>query len=887
VRPDRRRVEELFEAALDRPPADRDRWLAGECGDDAELLREVRALLDASDRTSGLLERGPGSVARAALVEPPDRRIGPYRLVAELGRGGMGVVHLGERDDGQFRQRVAIKLLLGGADAEELRHRFLTERQILASLSHPNIAQLLDGGVTAWQIPYLVMEYVDGLPITAHCDRHRLDIDARLRLFQDVCTAVHYAHRNLVLHRDLKPSNILVTSDGRVKLLDFGIAKLLDPDFLPHPLHVTRTGPGPMTPQYASPEQVNGEPITTASDIYALGVVLYELLTGRLPYTAAALGLHELLAAVTGEQPDPPSARVLAVSAVESEPPWEARGTTSERLHRRLRGDLDAVVLMALRKEPERRYESVEQLAADVRRHLSGHPIVARRDAASYRLRRFVARHRWAMATAALLLMMLAGYAVTVTDQNRRIRAALTQSVVDNTRATEMANLLISTFESGGDAAEDTALAALLERRLGRVEAAARQPRDRTRVLIALARIRRHLGEYARAAALLEEALGLQDRLGDDLLADRSETRIRLADAYRNLDRLDEAEAILRRQIETDARRLGRNHPRVAWGLSELLYVLEEGAKYAAAEAVGREALGIRERLFGPDHPEVATSTIDLGLLLRRRGQFREAEMLLRRAVAMQRLFHDDRSWQVAEALNNLGLILVEIGRPRDAEPLLRESLETYRGIYGDHHPSVAVAMNSLARALSDQGHTSEPESLFARSLEIRRAAFGPNHPRVATALLALATHLLDRGDPVRAEPPLREALALWERTYARTHPDVTRGYVTLARLLLEGGALDSAETLLQQALVAQDSALGPAHPHAAVTSHHLAVTYARRGAYAAAESLYLRAAAIYQAQLSAGAPRAGRLRAELAELYTSWGRPEQALRYRQTTAGP
>jgi serine/threonine-protein kinase len=881
----RRRIEELFEAALDVPEAERGSWLEVRCGGDADLLRMVKALLAASERTGGLLEKDARGAIHSALEQSsPDRRIGPYRVVRELGRGGMGVVYLAERDDGQFHRRVAIKLLRSSPDADELHHRFLAERQILASLGHPNIAQLLDGGLTDGQLPYLVMEYVDGLPITVHCDRHRLDIDERLVLFQEACAAVHHAHQSLVLHRDLKPSNILVAANGQVKLLDFGIAKLLDPEAMIHPVPLTRSGFGPMTPQYASPEQVHGDPLTTASDVYALGVVLYEMLTGRLPYRFPRAALHEILAAVSHEQPEPPSARVMQGGAqIEGEQAWAARSSSPERLTRRLRGDLDAIALKALRKEPERRYGSVEQMAEDLRRHRAGHPILARRDSGGYRLRKFAARHRWSLAGAAVIVLLLSAYAVTITIQNRRIRDALAQSVVDNARAAQMASLLISMFERGGegDAAADSAAAELLERRLRRAEGMFRQPRERVRMLTALARVHRHLGEFARAAALLEEALELQRTVPDDRYADESETRIRLAEAYRNMNRIVEAEGLLRQQLAEDRRRLGRDHPRVAWGLNELFFVLEEKGDYTGAESAAREALATRQRLFGVDHADVATSTADLGLLLRRRGRLREAEPLYRQAVEMNRRFYDSDSWQVAEALNGLGLLLVDLGRPQEAEPILREALERYRRIYGDTHPSVSVALNSLARALSEQGQDAEPERLFMESLAIRRAAFGPSHPRTATALHALGTHHLERGNYARAEAPLRDALDLWRRAYGDEHPEVARGRVARGRLLLETGKLDSAETDLRAGLRVQETALGTRHPQTAETLHQLGVLLGHRGDFTEAESLYLRAEAVYEEQLAAGHHRTGRLRSDIAALYAAWGRPGKATRSR------
>ena len=337
-------IESIFENAIELTAVERRDWVAEQCGTDPVLRAEVEALIAAHERPDGVLESEiAGALLDALDGARPIRRVGAYCVIRELGRGGMGVVFLAERDDGQYEQRVAVKVLRASPDNGDLRRRFRAERQILATLKHRSIAQLLDGGVTKGRLPYLVMEYVDGLPITAYCDKHRLGVGARLRLFREVCGAVHYAHQNLIIHRDIKPGNILVSSDGGVKLLDFGIAKLMDPTLAPVGQPRTRTELRAMTPEYASPEQIRGESVTTASDVYALGVVLYELLCGRRPYDLTGTSPHKFEELVCWRVPEQPSAVV-----------------SDERLRHTLRGDLDAIVMMALRKDVADRYGSVD-----------------------------------------------------------------------------------------------------------------------------------------------------------------------------------------------------------------------------------------------------------------------------------------------------------------------------------------------------------------------------------------------------------------------------------------------------------------------------------------------------------------------------------------------
>jgi eukaryotic-like serine/threonine-protein kinase len=387
------RVAEIFTTAGECVPVERATFLEHACEGDPALRAEVESLLKAHEQSHGFLEAIQSSVVPRALAELPDESetgctIGAYRVVREIGRGGMGVVYLAERADGQFEQRVALKLVRGGLHFGPYLHRFLRERRILARLQHPGIAGLLDGGVTQDGRPFLVMEYVEGAPLTSHCDRNALGIEARLRLFADACAAVQYAHRHLVVHRDLKPANILVTADGRVKLLDFGIARLLEQDLTDVASTTSEFGFRVMTPEYAAPEQVSGDAITTATDVYALGAVLYELLSGHRPHRFARRTVEEIACILRFEPPRRPSARVDDVdedhggehgAGSAAERIAMVRATTTDHLRRRLRGDLDAIILTALRTEPERRYASAQALIDDIARYLSGLPVSARK----------------------------------------------------------------------------------------------------------------------------------------------------------------------------------------------------------------------------------------------------------------------------------------------------------------------------------------------------------------------------------------------------------------------------------------------------------------------------------------------------------------------------
>ncbi|HET7216574.1 MAG TPA: protein kinase, partial [Vicinamibacterales bacterium] len=518
------RLEAVLDEVLELEGDVRLEAIARACGDDEALRAKVEAFVAADVEAHDFLETpaaeyAAGLVRAAADEAPAEEReqpgdlVGPYRVISEIGRGGMGRVFLARRDDGQFDQRVALKLLRAGGDGVEIQQRFLRERQILARLQHPNIARLLDGGVTADGRPYFAMEYVAGEPITLYCDRRRLDVNKRLDLFIAVCDAVQYAHQNLVVHRDLKPSNTLVTADGEVKLLDFGIAKVLhEPDEGGNgDPTLTRLGSGPMTPEYAAPEQVRGDPVTTATDVYALGALAYELLTGRGPHRLTRLTAAEVERVIAEGDVDRPSAAIARSRPIAdgrtADDVAAARATDGPRLRRQLRGDLDTIVMTALQKDPARRYASAGALVDDLRKYQGRMPIAARPDSVSYRASRFVRRHAIGVAATALVLASLvAGLIGTAWQARVASREAL--------KAREISQFLASLFEVADPArtnGRDVTAKDLLDRGAARVETElADQPDVQADMLVLLGKIYRDLGEYDRAQPLLERAVALR-----------------------------------------------------------------------------------------------------------------------------------------------------------------------------------------------------------------------------------------------------------------------------------------------------------------------------------------------------------------------------------------
>ena len=501
-----RRVEELLHAALDLPAAGRQAFLKEACGDDAALAAEVESLIRADEHAGAFL--GRPLLEETAVA---GRRIGPYRLERKLGEGGMSAVHLALRDDDQYRRQVAIKLMRFGMDSEDQLRRFRAERQILAELEHPNIARLYDGGTTEEGLPYLVMEFVEGESIDAWCDRRRLTVRQRLELFRTVCTAVSTAHQNLVVHRDLKPSNILVTADGVPKLLDFGIAKLLDPRRPPAEVEPTARWLRVMTPSYASPEQARGKPITTASDVYSLGVLLYQLITGRLPHRLGDLTPEEVERVLAEQEPEKASAAVA--SNADLRDIAHRRGAGTAELQRQLAGDLDNVVAMALRKEPSRRYGSAERLAEDLRRHLAGLPVTAHPGSFGYRAGKFLRRNRLAVAVTSAFVAVVIAAAVLLGLQSARVIRERDEAQRERDKARRVAAFLEGIFEASdpGQAQGATPTARqILDRGAERIDDAGKGSDVQAALMNTLGRIYRNLGAVERSEELLTGALTIR-----------------------------------------------------------------------------------------------------------------------------------------------------------------------------------------------------------------------------------------------------------------------------------------------------------------------------------------------------------------------------------------
>lgn len=820
--------------------------------------------------------------------EAHGRRIGAWRIVRLLGSGGMGVVYLAERADESFQQQVAIKLVRNRLVDRETEERLVGERRILASLNHPNIARLLDGGTMPDGTPYLVMEYIDGVPIDHYCDSRRLTIDERLELFRAICSAVHYAHQNLVVHRDIKTTNILVTRDGVPKLLDFGIAKLLDAGGAATG-GLTREGILMMTPENAAPEQVLEQPVTTATDTYALGILLYTLLSGHPPYRLT--GSHrEVVETICHRQPELPSTMVRVAwrepetrgrqfGNLTPEIISRYRGTTTDRLRRRLRGDLDNIVMMALRKEPGRRYRSASEFSDDLERHQASLPVTARPDTWRYRSGKFLRRHAAGAAMSAVLIGLLMAFGIAMSVQNRLIAE-------ERDTAMEVSRFLERIFtapDPGNARGLDITAKEILARGADRISSElSEKPVIQAALMETIGRVYLNLGQYEPAITTLEEALrirlatvGARHPRVAAVKNDLGLALTRTADYRRARELLESALAQNRREE-------GENGPAVARNLYSLSELAQATGDLERAERLAAESLRIFES-YGDRYPrEIAEGKSGLARIYRARNELAAAESLYREAIAVTRQHFGADHPHIAYFLQNLAVVLRARGELASAEAMFEESIAVTRRVLGEEHDLVAGSLVMLGALRQDRGQLESAGAAYSEALAIHTNARGPEHPFVAYDMTSIAMLKSDLGELREAEVLLRDAIAIYERSVGPGHQYVASALTELGVVLTDRGAPGEALPVLERALAIRAADYTPADPLMAATNAAYGHALAQLGRFEEAERAMLESVP-YLAE--AGAPPNRRARLALAwtaDLYEAWNRPEEAMRFRE-----
>jgi eukaryotic-like serine/threonine-protein kinase len=863
------KIEEVFYAALDVAPEARPDFLRQACGSNLELLQEVQSLIDSSEKTvGGFVRQAVLQVARqqTAALERSGKRVGAYQLVRVIGEGGMGTVYLATRADETYRQQVAIKLMHPGfGPSQGMLLRFSAERQILANLNHPNIARLLDGGMTGDGVPYLVMEYVDGIPIDAYCRQNQLSIPDRLQLFRAVCSAVEYAHKHLVIHRDIKPANILVTAEGVPKLLDFGIAKLLDPGL--GDLNVTRNSERFLTPEHASPEQIRGESVMTTTDVYALGVLLYELLAGRLPFQMAAKSPLEVAQIICEQTPEPPS-RVVA-----SSDSWKHAPETS----RKLKGDLDHIVLMAMRKEPTRRYSSVASLSRDVEAYLNGYSVQARSDTWGYRSGKFIRRHKVAVPMAVLAVLALIGFSIGMGWLARRAerqrQIAERQRLASQKEADFLGSIFVAATPRGG-LGRNISARDLLDESAQRIDSElSATPEAQANAFYNLGMAYRHLGLMDEAEPLLFRSYELRQQLFGQQNIDVAKSAVAIAENYRLSGQYSKAEPFFRHALQVAQKAPGDNATVIAdilhkFGFclfmdsqdaeaeslfkqsltllpdpegsdaafirSGLALVLDREGDYVGAWQLGSKALATLERLNSPD---VGSAQNNKNEFLRDMGNLRQAEIAQRQTVELWRRVagsHVDIAWP----LSNLGTIFLLEGQTSKAEPLMREALNVRQKTLGPKNPLIAISLDEWGRVLQAKADYPGAETSFRQSLDMLYGTAGSENWMVEQALSDFSKLQLDRADYASAESYADRAMEMSRKLGREESPQVAESLSEIALARELRGDAASAEPMLRSALEIRQHLLPPRYPAIVAAETRLGEALTAEGKAAVAEPI-------------------------------------------------
>lgn len=829
------KIQELFLEVRELTSPARETLLRRMCGDDEALFNEVNSLLHSDQSAGSFLESSPiSALDLAAQVSHVGRRAGPYHILTEIGQGGMGSVYLAERVDGQFKQQVALKVINPGMHSTEILKRFRNERQITARLQHPNIARLLDGGLTEGGLPFFTMEYVDGLPIDKYCDSRKLSLADKLALFAEVCRAVQYAHQQLIIHRDLKPSNIMVQQDGTVKLLDFGIAKVLDPapdtaeDF-----DLTRTGMWVMSPAYASPEQFKGAPVSISTDIYSLGVVLYKLLTNRLPHEITSLSPGQIEAQVCRTDPERPS-RLLARTG---------DGGPAKKLSRKLKGDLDIICQQALHKKPERRYHSAEQLAEDIERHLNGKPIRARKDTLGYTTTKFIKRNRGPVATALLVLLSTAFLIAYYTTQLTAERNLAREEAATSAQITEFLMSLFEVADPGLSQGEEITARELLGRGSHRIEAElSGQPEIQARLMHVLGRVYYTLGMYQESKSMTEGAI-------------------------------KHAQSIM-----------AVDDPGMAEYISTLSWVLDIESKLDSALLLSAEALEINLQNFGEQSLAVGKSYHELATVYRHKGDFATADSLYRKALTIKKSLPDIDDVELAHTLNHYARLLYQRGDLAGSVPVYEEALAKREYALGREHPETVASMAGLAAALSELGQYDRAESLYRECLAAVRKTSGETHPYYGGILQSLATVLYQKSEYRQAEEYYREAIENQRRVYSRENAKVSNPLLGLGTLLNKTGRTTEGLSYLEEATKIRRNTLGEQHWLTAVAEVALGECLTAMGKYDEAETVLLSGYENLLQTFDKGNEHLVRALADLAGLYEKRGEAEKAEHYRSLT---
>ncbi len=871
-------VQSLFHQAADLPKAEQEAFLKNQCGADSELWAEVMALLREDADGGSLLDGDVAQVADEILNDPaarsiPFKEFGPYRIKRALGEGGMGVVYLAGRED--LGNEVAIKVLRDAWVSPARRERFASEQRTLAQLNHPSIARLYDADTSADGTPFFVMEYVEGIPLTDYCAEHRCSIAERLRLFRAVCEAVLYAHQHAVIHRDLKPSNILARNDGTVRLLDFGIAKQIEN--LGEATNQTVTALRMMTPAYAAPEQIRGEQTGIQTDVYSLGVILYQLLAGRLPFDLSHCSPTQAERILTETQAERPSIASERSAAAND-------GQKLERVTAAAWADLDLLCLTAMHKDRTRRYQSVEALIRDVDHFLKGEPLDARADNWRYTAGKFVMRHRGAVTVAAVVMAMVVALVAFYTWRLTKARNA---ALAESARTERIQKFMLNLFQGGDEAAgpaDNLRVVTLLDRGVQEAKSLDSEPAVQAELYRTLGGIYEKLGKFDQAESLLQTALKERQAIFGPDSKEAAESTVDLATLRDYQARLPEAE-----QLATDGLAMTRRHvpasdPAVAKALTVLGKVQEDRGSYEAAIKTLDEAVKLQAGK-GEESPEEAVSLYELANTQFYAGNYQTSEELNERVLAMNKKIYGDAHPRVADILINLGAIQFDTGHYPEAERYDRQALGIVQGWYGKDNPETADDLTILARALVRQNRFDEANDLLRQSLSIKERVYGPVHPSVASSLNELGSTALQQGNYDAAEQYFTRMADIYRSVYGEHHYLMATALSNLASVYMKRNEWARAEKIYRQVVPLYTETLSANHINTGIARIKLGRCLERQQKYAEAAT---ESRAGYDILIKQMAPNVSWLvnaREDLAADYDAMQKPDEAAQFRAQLA--
>ncbi|HUO33183.1 MAG TPA: serine/threonine-protein kinase [Bryobacteraceae bacterium] len=857
------RIQTLFHAAAALAATGQKAFLESACGQDQELIDEVLAMLEEDSRAASLLDRGLAHAAHAvtgaATLPAQLPQFGPYRVKSLIGEGGMGVVYLAERDD--LGSTVAIKVLRDAWLSPARHERFLIEQRTLAQMNHPAIAHLYDADTLPDGTPWFAMEYVDGRPLTEHCRKLGASVEERLRLFRSVAEAVEYAHRQAIIHRDLKPSNILIRADGAVKLLDFGIAKHLDRAAQGEASTVT--GLRLMTPAYASPEQIRGEPAGVYSDVYSLGVILYELLAGRLPFDFASCTPAEAERMILEGAPEKPSAaRALPAS-------------------RNAWADLDVLSLTAMHKDVARRYRSVEAFVRDIDHYLEGEPLEARPDSLRYKLGKFIRRHRRAVLAAAAAFGVATALVIFFTA---RLATARNVALAQAARAQRIQQFMLNLFDRGDPSAgppDSLKAAAVVDRGVQEARGLDREPAVQADLYATLGGIYQKLGNLEKADSLLALALDRRRAIFGPENREVAESLVALGLLRMDQARLEDAQKLVRDGLTMSRRTLPSGDPALARAETALGKVAEQRGDYKEAMATLEEAARLESAAPG-SAADLAATLSELANTHFYQGDYAVSDALNRRVLAMHEQAYGERHPLIADDLINLAAIQTNLGHYAEAEAFDRRALEINRSWYGNDHPETGASLNYLGQALVMEGRFDEAQEMLEQALVIQQRVYGPVHQRVAGTLNELGLLAMRRGKFDAAVKRFGRAVEIDRAVYGDRHQSVALESANLATAYLEKKEYARAEQLFREVMAVYQQVLPAGHLNLAIAEAKLGRTLLRERRYAEAERHMLAGYAIFNQQASPPVKWLQTSRDDLIALYQESGHPEKAAPFRK-----